>query len=197
MKMNISKREKILLFAVALLVILYLSIQFAIIPLATRYFDGLDQRSYLAQEKYEADDKLHNSQIIQMENEDAQKRFEDIKQEYPLLVPNEEIDTLLTNLCLKHYLRPTSLRISLPPEPTPPAEGEEPAEETPEALFTVVTATMLVTGKYESLSSLLDEVDTKQFIRITKLGYTASRPEDPPETSRINIVFELTYVNPE
>jgi len=196
--MSLSKREKILLFILIMVAILYFSIQFLILPLATRYIDGLSERNHLAAQQARVEDDIRNEALIQAEHEDAQERLETIKREYPLLVPNEEIDTILTNLCLKNYLRPTSLSISIPPEPTPSEESEEEEDtrDPEDMLFTIVTATMHVTGTYEALANLIDEVDSMQYIRITNLGYTASRSDDDTSTSRVNIEFELTFVNP-
>ena len=203
MKQGLSKREKILLGILLLVGILYLSIQFLILPLVARYMDDLQERNSLASEKARVEENFRNEALLERENEDASQRFEAIKQEYPLLIPNEEIDTFLTNLCFKNYLRPTSLSIAMPTAPTPPppptegVEGEESTQEPVEGLFTIVTATMQLTGTYNALGRLVEEVDRMQHVRITNLSFTANQSEE--ETSdigRISIDFELTYVNP-
>ena len=50
MKQGLSKREKFLLFAAGLVLILYLAIQFVILPLASRYMEGIQERNNLRNE---------------------------------------------------------------------------------------------------------------------------------------------------
>jgi len=191
MVQNLSKREKILLFSAALLVILYLSIQFVILPLITSYISKLDERSHLRTVQSRVDADIANKSTIEAEHKDAEQRFESVKQQYPLLVSNEEVVTILNNLCIINGLSPSRLNITSPPYPAQ-TEGAE------ELLFTIITATMNVSGFYQSLVSLLDEVDTKQFIRVTNMNYTVNRQSDSalPTPSTITLNFELTFVNP-
>lgn len=204
MVQGLSKREKVLLFAAGLLVVLYLSIQFAILPLMTRHMNAVQERNNLRTEQARVDDDIRNSAAIESAHSDAVKKFDDIKKEYPLLVPNEEVVTILTNLCITNGLSPTRLNITSPPYPTAPAasgsEGDtaDATTATPESLFTIITATVNATGSYESLTKLLDEVDTKQYIRITTMSYSVNRQRDPTEPTTTSVTFnlELTYVNP-
>jgi len=190
MKKGLSKREKMLLFAVGLLVIIYLAIQFAIIPLADRYTTGVEERSSLTTERWFVDADISNLPSIRESNATASEQFEQIKLEYPLLIPNEEIDPILTNLCINNGLKPTSLNFTgstLAPE----SENAEQA-----ALFTIVSVTMTVTGNYNSILRLLDDVDSKQYMRITNLGYASNRQTETPDDSTITLAFELTFINP-
>ena len=191
MKQGLSKREKILLFSAGLLVLFYLSVQFAIIPLANRYRDGVQDRNTLSIEERHVRTEIANKQSTEQANIEAKTKFEAIKQEYPLLVPNEEVVTILTNLCLKNALSPSRLSIITPTAPSRSGNGPE----TPGSLFTIITASTNLTGTYSSLTRLLDEVDTMQYIRITNLGYSASRQADD-DISSITLSFELTFINP-
>ena len=199
MKQGLSKREKILLGSLVLIGMVYLSIQFLILPLVARYMDDVQERNNLAAEVARVEENFRNQTTLERDNAEAGQRFEAIKQEYPLLIPNEEIDTFLTNLCFKNYLRPTRLSIAMPTEPTPLAteeDGEVDTQEAVERLFTVISATMELTGTYHSLARMIDEIDDMQHVRITNLSYTASQSEENPDIGRISINFELTYVNP-
>jgi len=187
MKQGLSKREKILLLSVGLVALVYLAIQFAILPLITRYTDDLRERDSLVIEERMVRNDINNINNIRATNADAIEQFELIKKEYPLLVPNEEIDPVLTNLSITNGLRPSRLQFT----------GSESAPQgAQEPLFTIVTVSMNVTGSYRSLLSLLDEVDKMQYIRITNLGYATNRQSDAPDDSSITLTFELTYVNP-
>ena len=190
---GLSKREKILLFSAGLVVVLYLSIQFVILPLASRYIDSVTERNHLREEQAKVDADIAQRPAIESENAEANRRFDELKQEYPLLVPNEEVVTTLTNLCILNGLSPSRLNITSTP-PTAQKEGEDTAA----SQFTVITATVNVSGSYESLTKLLDEVDTKQYIRISNMSYSVNRQRDPtePTTSSVTLNFELTYTNP-
>ena len=194
MNQGLSKREKMLLFSAGILVIVYLAIQFAIIPLSTRYLEGIQERSRVHSERSRVDADISNKASIQREHDDASDRYETIKQQYPLLVPNEEVDTILTNLCIMNGLSPSSLSISRQTEPTR-TSSEEGEHETPETLFTMVNAKMNVSGNNDSVMRLIDAVDDIQYIRITNLSYTASRQDDS-DIGSVSVEFELTFVNP-
>ena len=189
---SLSKREKILLFSAALVVILYLAIQFAILPLMRNYVNGIEERDHLRSVQRSVDADIDNKTNIENTHKDAVQRFDAIKQEYPLLVPNEEVVTTLNLLCITNGLSPSRLNITSPPYPTPSEDGEE-----EENLFTVITATVNVTGTGGGLTSLLDEVDTKQYIRVTNMSYSLIRDaETSVANASITLNFELTYVNP-
>jgi len=195
---GLSKREKILLFAAGLVVVFYLSIQFVILPLATRYVTSLDERNHLREEQARVDADIAQKPAIESENAEANRRFTELKQEYPLLVPNEEVVTTLTNLCILNGLSPSMLNItSKPPAASTGEDGSE-SEETDVSQFTIIEATVNVSGSYESLTKLLDEVDTKQYIRIATMSYTVnsqiSEIEQPESSVILN--FVLTYTNP-
>ena len=191
---NLSKREKILLFAAALLVIFYLAFQFAILPLFNRYMDDLDERNNLSIERMMVEHSISRKAEIRQSHTTAQEQFDRIKQEYPLLIPNEEIDPVLTNLCLSNDLIPSTLRF-IGSVGIPEAKGTAGGEH--DYLLTLVNVSMNVTGSYRSLLGLLEDVDSMQYIRITSLSYAAVRQAGAAEDSRIAITFELTYVNPQ
>jgi len=194
MKQGLSKREKILIFSAALIALFYLAIQFAILPLISRYNIGIAERDRLAAEKSAVEFDISSRPIIENQNQTAIERFEEIKQEYPLLIPNEEIVNTLTDLCLRNGLRPTMLNI-VPPDA--PRRGSNQPETPVSPLFTVITANMNVTGAYSSLLNLLDEVESLQYMRITNLGYSAGRRADSESEDSITLTFELTYINPQ
>jgi len=200
MSQGLSKREKILLFSACLLVIFYLSIQFVILPLATRYVDGLDERRVVRSEAQAVRADIANRTAIMSENQAANERFDDIRSDYPELVPNDEVHNTLTHLCLMNGLNPTRLTIVSPPpsiiaanEGATPEQAEQAAID---GLFTIITASMQVNGNFDSLKKLLNAVDKEQYIRITNVGFAANRDNEGIENSTMTLNFELTYVNP-
>ena len=195
MKQELSKREKILFFSAGLLVLLYLAVQFAILPLARRYVEGLQMRDFVIQEKADVQADFNNKSTIESSNKNADERFLAIKQQYPLLVPNEVVDTTLTNLSIKSGLSPMGFSIKTPSANSQVAAGAE-EQDAAAGLFTVVNATMNVTGTYASITNLLDSVDEMQYIRVTNLNYTTNRQDETSNVGLITIDFELTYITP-
>ena len=192
MKQQLSKREKVLLLTAALLVLFYLAIQFAILPMIESYNEAQRERDRLAREKEEVQFDIDNIDALRSMSVAADERFDSLKEIFPILVDDEKIDTILTNLCLSNGLKPTTLRMTIPPPPQQ-TEGDENFEK---PLFTIVTATMNVTGDYSSLLKLLDEIDSIEYIRIINLAYSLSRQAETGDDSDITLTFELTFLTP-
>jgi len=190
MKTALTKREKILLFAVGLIAILYVSIQFVILPLSNRYSEGIADRDRLNIEKSSHDMEAATLPSLRDRNVEAHFKFSELIEDYPIIEPNEIIDKMLTTLVNNNNLRPTSLRFAPRDEPPPPPAGQAPAPE-----FIKVTAQMNVVGSYISLVRLMDEVSNITFMHLTTIGFTQNRQLGLEDQSSINLTFELTFVS--
>jgi hypothetical protein len=125
LKSGLSKREKIMLFVVGIIVVLYLSIQFAILPLSSRYSEGLAERSRLSDEKVAHEMEAATIPSLRERNAEAYARFGELTSGYPTIIENEEIDFMLTTLSNKNNLSPISLWITPRPTPPPPPVSED------------------------------------------------------------------------
>jgi len=191
-KSGLNKREKTLIFIALLLLLIYLVIQFAIYPLFNRYVDSVQERIYLTTEKAQVEADIANLASIEEANTVANEKFERIVQEYPLLIPNEEIDRILTDMCISNGLKPTALRFT--DSFGVPNSSDQKDDQ---YLFTVVVASMSMTGRYDSMVKLIDDVADSQFINISNLGYTVNNSTSgDEETANITMAFELTFINP-
>jgi len=210
MKPGLTKREKILLFSVGLLIIFYVSFQFGIMPLSARYNDGVSSRDQLSNEKTAHDMEVVLLPSLRDRNEEAHTKYNALRDEYRVLGPNEDIINMLTDLCNQNSLKPTQMNISKPdtPPPPPPAPPEdirynddgEPIEneETPEAppppVFTKISAQVTVTGNYQSLMRLLEDVSASNYIYLSNVSFTESRQEGYEGVANISLAFEITYL---
>jgi len=187
MKQGLSKREKILLFSLGTIVVFYIVTQFTLLPLISDVLDGRREIDFLRNEKATVEANLANISIVRSENDNAIEQFNEIKQDFPLLVPNEEIHTILTNLCRINNLSPDGLKIA------PPTYSDSDGDAKP--VFVYINATMNLSGSFSNLLRLINEVDGIQYIHISSLNYTTIQAGDP---SYINIIitFELTFINP-
>ena len=202
MKTGISKREKKLLFGAGLVLILYLSIQFAILPLSNAYNTGIDDRDRLRSEKAAHDMEAQMLPSLRTRSVEARERFYALTTGYTTIVPNEHTDQRLTALCGNNNLRIISLRFAprpaapLPPPPEYDDEGNiiESDETHYYPVFTTVTAFMNLTGSYNALMNLIDEVVGIRDIRISNASLTRNII-DMVDTSTISLTFEVTYLS--
>lgn len=196
-KHELTKREKVLILIAILLLLTYLVVQFAIYPLFNRYFDDIAERNSLQTEKVQVETKIANSTRIEDDFLAAKEEFDKIIQQYPLLIPNEEIDRTLTDLCISNGLKPTALRFTDSyGAPQVEVNDESINEDDASYLFTVVVATMNMTSDYDSLMSLIDDVEASEYINIVNLGYAVVNSSDEDDYANITMTFELTYTNP-
>ena len=204
MKTGLTKREKILLFGAGLVLILYLSIQFAIIPLSNTYRTATEERDRLRHERDTHDMEARMLPDLRIRSTETRERFYELTSGYPVIVPNELTDQRLTSLCGNHNMSIQSLRFAPQPAPPPPPEPEYDEEGNPiiieddglEAypVFTYVTAFMNLTGSYSSLMHLIDEVIDIEYIRLTSASFTRIFQETL-EASTISLTFEVTYLS--
>jgi len=189
MKQSITKREKILLFLAALVLIVYLSVQFVIFPAFARYSDLNANLDRLEDERARVEADIAMLPLLRVENAEAYERFTEILEKYPELIVSEDIDVLMTNLVIRQNLNPTMLNISSPRALV--MQGEEAGSE----IFVLVTVSMSLVGNFNSVQHLVYEVDNINFIRITNLNYSlpSSNVLDDATTS---VTFELTFINP-
>jgi len=204
MKTGITKREKILLFGAGLVLILYLSIQFAILPLSNAYNTGIEERDRLRSERDAHDMEASMLPNLRTRSTETRERFYSFTSGYSIIVPNELTDQRLTSLCNANNMRITSLRFAprMVAPPTPLQyddegnliEEEEEDETDYYPVFTYVTAFMNLTGTYSSLLNLIDEVIATEYIRLTSVSYTRNVQESI-EASTISLTFEVTYLS--
>jgi len=197
MKSGLSNREKILLLGLAVVVIVYLTVQFAIVPLYDSHEESREELYRLSAERDTYERNISNETLILDGNKDAREKYTEVKKRFPPLMPNEEIDYILTGLCIENGLRPIMLRIS---DPIPLSETAQHAEGTDEAnavpVFMKVTATMNVNGSFIALEDLVAAVGPIEYMRVTVINY-ATRVETGAsrDLANISVGFELTLIN--
>jgi hypothetical protein len=211
MKVEVSKREKILLFVVGLILIIYLAVQFVIVPLGTRYNEGLEERDRLNIEKSTHIREVEALPELRTRNREAHERFASLIAEYPPLVPNEVTDRTLTELFDKNNLGITRVQFSPRPVLPPPVitqpdtvrynddgtVNEEPVPEPPVSVFTKVTVALTVTGSYQNFLRLINEVEGIEHMRLPSVRYAQDWQNIDLNASNIQLTFEITYLTEE
>jgi len=190
MKQGLTKREKLLLLILGLLALIYLAFQFGFRPLYESYDRSRIERDRLQAERLELEMKILNLQTLLEENRIANEDYARITEDYPELVPNEEVDTVLTNLVLGVGMTIRSVRFF-----EPPSNAEA-------VLFTIVGATMTTEGSYSSLMTLLDEVEKIPNITIVSMSFSERRSSANDQEGFVRgqgsmtLGFELMYITP-
>jgi hypothetical protein len=195
MKQELTKREKILFFSMLVIAVIYVSVQFGILPMYNRYLDNVTERHRLQEDKVNVDYSIAGKpSVIEFYNT-ASERYAAAKADYPLLVPTDVVHTILTDLCWSSRLGVGSLRMNVLNDASDSSYDEE--EGSPPPVFATVNAVMEVVGTPAALMSLLDAVDKITHIRVTNSTYIVFRTRDAEilDLGEITIHFELMYLN--
>jgi len=185
MKTGLKKREKILLFTAFVVGVVSLTVTYVIMPMYATLGRQQELHDTLRTERMQLELKFSNEELYLQANADAHLAYADIERRYPAVMPNNEIDNILTGLCMDYHLRPTSLSLS------------DAARKTEWPAFSAVTASMALNGTYESLLSLIDEVRRHDYIRITSVRFSQPREvRQGIDIPTIGITFEVTMLNP-
>jgi len=197
MKTGLSKRERILIIGLAVVLVAYLAVQFGVRPLLDRYDIVQKEFFRLSDERDAYERNIASETLILDGNKKAREDYEELKKKFPALMPNEEIDHILTGLCIKYGLRPIMLYISDPaPLQTEKGESSDGADDGSLAVFMKVTATMNVNSSFSALEDLVTAVEKIEYIRIIFENYSAKAASGGNrDVPNISVKFELTLLN--
>ena len=181
--MTLSKREKRLLFALAIIAIVSGGVFFFILPMYRSYASGTEMYDNLQFEKYETEIKLMNEGLTQAAYQNVVNIVYEIFDYYPSLYASEDIDRKLTGLCLESGMMPLALSMSAPQ----PLELSEMDND----MFISVTANMRVNGGFDSLKQLIALTENTGTIRITNIGLNVNKQEGFDAPLDIMLTFEV------
>lgn len=199
MKTALTNREKALLFIAAIVGVVFLAFNFLIMPTYDLYTGMLDEYDALTAEKMLLEIKLQNEESTRTGHDNAENAYNEAVRPYPAVMPNEEVDRILTGICLKNNLAPVMLGLSdakaFGTDEKNGSSNPEDGEAQNPPVFVVVTANMVLIGDYDSLKNLINTVDSMSYIRISRVSYSNNLKEDEPAQSNISVFFEVTMLN--
>ncbi len=162
MKFSISKREKILIFAASILIIVLVMFQFVITPLYNGYTKKQNELNDLTAEMTALDEKLANEKASRQRLNKANETYKDIIKRYPLLMPNEDIDRLLTGICVENKLNPIMLGMTaVTSEASPSSTTEDTTKAQPSNTTTDQTTDTTDTSQTEGATDTEVQEPTK------------------------------------
>lgn len=134
---NLSRREKIMLYALAVVIIVAGGTKFVLLPLMDRYQDARDELFVQQLHEQEMAGAMGNYEALQEEMLQEEKRIAGQRaQLYPYMTP-DQADHMLTSMLMQHALEPLNLSLGdpalIPAVPYGAALSEEEGEEETDA----------------------------------------------------------------
>ncbi|MCL2069066.1 MAG: hypothetical protein FWH00_04120 [Oscillospiraceae bacterium] len=198
MKAGMSKREKILIFIAITVGLVMLAYTYVLLPMYLGYARLQEDLDSAIHERTMLEAMFQTEDALIRHNDIALGDFEEITAKYPPVMLNNQIDDILTDMCVRYNFTPVLL--TMPAIPIPlmhgTSEGDEPA-------FGVIPAEMRLIPTYSAYSyndllSLINEIERYDYIRITALRYERhDRPQilgDLTFRDEIKITFEVTML---
>ena len=178
---ELSSREKKLLYFLFCFLIVVGSWMFLINP-------SLEKGKKLKQEYNDVLLENTNKQIELMQYITAPQELKEIKQQlvdiikkYNAMLPDEEIDRLLTTLLINHSLTPTRLTIGeiQPVNLNNNDENNQNKEETTKAsTIYQVSVDMTVSGTMTQINNAIDDLNNQDGIQISAFSYSQSTDQN-------------------
>lgn len=195
---ELSSREKKLLYFLFCFLIVVGSWMFLINP-------SLEKGKKLKQEYNDVLLENTNKQIELMQYITAPQELKEIKQQlvdiikkYNAMLPDEEIDRLLTTLLINHSLTPTRLTIGeiQPVNLNNNDENNQNKEETTKAsTIYQVSVDMTVSGTMTQINNAIDDLNNQDGIQISAFSYSKSTDQNNTRVENQTLKVIIYMVN--
>lgn len=195
---ELSSREKKLLYFLFCFLIVVGSWMFLINP-------SLEKGKKLKQEYNDVLLENTNKQIELMQYITAPQELKEIKQQlvdiikkYNAMLPDEEIDRLLTTLLINHSLTPTRLTIGeiQPVNLNNNDENNQNNEETTKAsMIYQVSVDMTVSGTMTQINNAIDDLNNQDGIQISAFSYSKSTDQNNTRVENQTLKVIIYMVN--
>lgn len=195
---ELSSREKKLLYFLFCFLIVVGSWMFLINP-------SLEKGKKLKQEYNDVLLENTNKQIELMQYITAPQELKEIKQQlvdiikkYNAMLPDEEIDRLLTTLLINHSLTPTRLTIGeiQPVNLNNNDENNQNKEETTKAsTIYQVSVDMTVSGTMTQINNAIDDLNNQDGIQISAFSYSQSTDQNNTRLENQTLKVIIYMVN--
>lgn len=195
---ELSSREKKMLYFLFCFLIVVGSWMFLINP-------SLEKGKKLKQEYNDVLLENTNKQIELMQYITAPQELKEIKQQlvdiikkYNAMLPDEEIDRLLTTLLINHSLTPTRLTIGeiQPVNLNNNDENNQNNEETTiESTIYQVSVDMTVSGTMTQINNAIDDLNNQDGIQISAFSYSKSTDQNNTRVENQTLKVIIYMVN--
>lgn len=158
---GLTKRERILIIVGLSFVVLFLAYTYLISPAVDNYNEKTELYAQLQFDRDSTVNKIASEQNVMTIYDNTLASYNELKQLYPEEMSNQDLDNLITGICLKYNLRPTSLGIS----------GNRDDTETD-----IINATIKVSvnTNYYDLQRFINTINNTTYIQISMLNYSVN-----------------------
>jgi hypothetical protein len=193
-KAGLTRKEKRLLTAAAVLGIFYLAFQFGFQPFYTQYNEKTERYDELSAEWQEIEARLNEEDRVRREHQDAKAAYEKIVARFEQSDADTDLSRMLTDYSRDNGFINPSQSLGEPVNFEIPGEGSG-----GENSFSTVTATMTFFGNvnnadygiigYRELKSLADAIKANRDVRISRVTFSvdSNRP--------VAVTFVVTLLN--
>lgn len=185
---NLSKREKVLLYVLALVMIFSFSLYYLIIPSIEKLDDVKIQLEETKLLKLEMSEKLQSIENKRNNITKTNQEINSISSEFLPLMENNEIESLITGILVNHNMAPEKLLIS---------DSQEAVSVSDEPGLSYVTKRYISTkmnGTFADLKEVIGDIDERGSLRISAFTTDGNLEQNID----ISIDFEVfMYDNPQ
>jgi len=190
MKQQLSKREKLLIILMAVIVVVFVGYRFVVSPVLAYYNNQITQRDNLQLQKDDKTAILNIGASLEENFGALQDTYNNVLSAYPYLLVNDDIDRLVTTLCSNCNLEPFRLSISDIKTPA----GDTVADiTTDQNIFYVITANMNLSGDYDALKSLLNTLSNNPYIVLRQFSFSNAYAAG---STNLTASFDVEMLNP-
>lgn len=159
---SLTKREKLLLTVGLSMAIVYLAFTYLIKPAFDTYTEKTDFYTQLQFDRELTLSKVASEPSVVTIYNNTFEKYTELAKMYPDEMSNQDLDKLITGICLQHNLRPTSLGIS----------AKKSDDEQTSALTNVTLKVSVNTG-YSDLQRFINTINDTVYIQISNFSYSA------------------------
>lgn len=160
---NLTKREKLLVTVGLSLVVVFLAFNYLIQPAFNTYTEKTDLYTQLQFDRDLTVNKIAGEQNVMTIYNNTLENYSELAKMYPDEMSNQELDKLITGICLQHNLKPTSLGIS-----SKSSGNDEQA-----SAISNVAIRVSVNAGFSDLQRFINTINNTTYIQISNFSYSA------------------------
>ena len=191
---KLTKREKALLLLLAVIGMVAGAVFLAIIPLYNHLTDLEAEHLDLLARQEDMRLELSMEAATRAGYDNAAARLEETRLQYRLYMPNTEILQDLSDLRQRSRMTSQGARLAHTQGAIPYSADPRDRVSPEDAAVFVNTATLTLTGSYDSIQTFIDEVDRHEYLQINKIAFNAKDALEGSATN-ISIILEIMMLS--
>lgn len=203
MKQTLTKREKILLYALLCVIIIVGGFFYMVMPAMEKHGDLQAEKDSAEMELISTKASIPNYGELDKEIKDANKELKTIKKKFFEALKKEDVDKTITKLALEHSLVPTSLTITdaadeeimnykenLKALEKKEEQGakEDADKKDKKNTLKVYNISLNVDGSILNLQSMINDANKMKSLKVASVNYTTTTKDD---TNTMTVTFKL------